>query len=154
MRCEICHFDPDTGEDQRHATRSHEDCEAACYDCLLSYSNQREHAILDRQNYPGSALRCAGSIEHRASPTGERARAISSACCASASPISNVSGSTIWQTGTAFTRCGAGVLRGVRRPAVISSTAVSYAVIYVDGSHHDYPERQAARSPPDGLPGR
>ena len=25
-----------------------EDCEAACYDCLMSYSNQPDHAALDR----------------------------------------------------------------------------------------------------------
>jgi hypothetical protein len=45
----ICHFDPDTGEDKRRADGATEDCEAACYDCLMSYSNQREHPDLDRQ---------------------------------------------------------------------------------------------------------
>ena len=45
----ICHFDPETGEDLRHAPHSREDCEAACYDCLMSYYNQREHRLLDRQ---------------------------------------------------------------------------------------------------------
>lgn len=38
----ICHFDPQTGED----TRS--ECVRACYDCLLSYSNQLEHLQLNR----------------------------------------------------------------------------------------------------------
>jgi very-short-patch-repair endonuclease len=47
---EICHFDPVTGADQRHAPRAQEECEAACYDCLMSYYNQREHALLDRQS--------------------------------------------------------------------------------------------------------
>lgn len=46
---QICHFDPDTGEDQRHAPRATEDCEAACYDCLMSYMNQPDHPRLDRQ---------------------------------------------------------------------------------------------------------
>jgi len=45
----ICHFDPDTGDDLRRAPRAKEDCEAACYDCLLSYSNQSDHALLDRK---------------------------------------------------------------------------------------------------------
>ncbi len=41
----VCHVDPDTGEDAGDwATR----CSAACYDCLLSYTNQREHRHLDR----------------------------------------------------------------------------------------------------------
>ncbi len=45
---EICHFNPDTGHDTRRALKAKEDCEAACYDCLLSYGNQRDHALLDR----------------------------------------------------------------------------------------------------------
>lgn len=46
---QICHFDPDTGEDHRRAPRATEDCEAACYDCLMSYMNQQDHPRLDRQ---------------------------------------------------------------------------------------------------------
>ncbi len=45
---EIAHFNPDTGEDQGHATGARETCEAACYDCLLSYFNQRDHRLVDR----------------------------------------------------------------------------------------------------------
>jgi ATP-dependent helicase YprA (DUF1998 family)/very-short-patch-repair endonuclease len=45
---DICHFDPDTGEDRDHAPGVTERCEAACYDCLLSYGNQRDHRQLDR----------------------------------------------------------------------------------------------------------
>ncbi len=44
----VCHYDPETGTDQggpKNGVR----CEAACYDCLLSYRNQPEHMILDRQ---------------------------------------------------------------------------------------------------------
>jgi very-short-patch-repair endonuclease len=47
---DLCHFDPVTGTDLLHAPRANEDCEAACYDCLMSYSNQREHALLDRKS--------------------------------------------------------------------------------------------------------
>lgn len=45
---EIMHFDPDTGEDVKHAPHATEDCAQACYDCLLSYSNQWDHQHLDR----------------------------------------------------------------------------------------------------------
>ena len=41
-----CHVDPETGAEI--PTMSGEDCEAACYDCLLSYRNQTEHQLLDR----------------------------------------------------------------------------------------------------------
>lgn len=44
----LCHFDPDTGADLGQAPRAREQCESACYDCLLSYYNQRDHGKLDR----------------------------------------------------------------------------------------------------------
>jgi len=44
---EICHFDAD-GTDQERGPGSEEACEAACYQCLLSYGNQRDHQHLDR----------------------------------------------------------------------------------------------------------
>ncbi len=45
---ELCHFDPVTGRD-RGPEKNPEPCEAACYDCLMSYQNQRYHPLLDRQ---------------------------------------------------------------------------------------------------------
>lgn len=41
----ICHFDPNTGEEDKDRGES---CGPACYDCLLSYANQKEHRFLDR----------------------------------------------------------------------------------------------------------
>jgi len=45
---ELCHFTVD-GEDRHRGENAREDCEAACYDCLMSYANQRDHPLLDRQ---------------------------------------------------------------------------------------------------------
>jgi very-short-patch-repair endonuclease len=53
LALEIGHFDPDSGEDWHRAKGARENCEAACYDCLLSYYNQRDHRLLDRQLLPG-----------------------------------------------------------------------------------------------------
>lgn len=44
----LCHFDPQTGADQGKAEHAQETCQAACYDCMLSYYNQPEHPNLDR----------------------------------------------------------------------------------------------------------
>lgn len=52
----LCHFDPSTGDDLRRAVGASEDCEAACYDCLMSYSNQRDHELLDRQRIRDTLL--------------------------------------------------------------------------------------------------
>ena len=40
---QICHFDPDTLEDLGESR-----CGKACYECLLDYGNQPDHAVLDR----------------------------------------------------------------------------------------------------------
>lgn len=45
---ELVHFDPTTGADRHRSPRARENCVAACYDCLLSYYNQRDHELLDR----------------------------------------------------------------------------------------------------------
>ena len=45
---ELCHYDA-AGNDLGRAPGAEEDCEAACYDCLMSYANQRDHELLDRQ---------------------------------------------------------------------------------------------------------
>ena len=54
---EICHMDPDTGED-RPGPRT---CTAACYDCLLDYGNQRDHQLLDRRLLRAVLLQLARS---------------------------------------------------------------------------------------------
>ncbi|MCO5166641.1 MAG: DEAD/DEAH box helicase [Planctomycetes bacterium] len=48
LALELCHYDPETLEDRGQADGARERCEAACYDCLLSYYNQRDHRVLDR----------------------------------------------------------------------------------------------------------
>ncbi|MFI5107573.1 MAG: Zn-binding domain-containing protein [Terriglobales bacterium] len=42
---EACHFDPGTGNERPGWA---ERCSRACYDCLLSYSNQPAHPMIDR----------------------------------------------------------------------------------------------------------
>lgn len=49
----ICHFDPETGEDLERAPGVEEKCGKACYSCLLSYRNQKDHELLDRHAIKG-----------------------------------------------------------------------------------------------------
>jgi len=44
---ELLHFDPDTGEDKRPGD-DETGCSRACYECLMSYYNQRDHRLLNR----------------------------------------------------------------------------------------------------------
>ena len=57
----ICHFNPDTGEasgDNPH------DCVSACYQCLMSYSNQQEHRRLDRNLIKDFLMRLTSAAAH------------------------------------------------------------------------------------------
>lgn len=66
---DLCHFDPASGADRRKAPRATEECEAACYNCLMSYGNQLDHALLDRQTIRDLLLALArGRVEVEASP--------------------------------------------------------------------------------------
>lgn len=58
---EIAHFHPQTGADLDHAEGSTERCEKACYDCLLSYSNQMDHSQIDRHAVRDLLLALASS---------------------------------------------------------------------------------------------
>lgn len=58
---DIMHFNPATGEDLRPPQDEEEGCARACYDCLLSYYNQRHHALLDRHLVRDLLLRMKGA---------------------------------------------------------------------------------------------
>lgn len=58
----LLHFDPETGEDLGHAPGSPERCEKGCYDCLLSYRNQLDHALVDRHRAKDFLVRLASSL--------------------------------------------------------------------------------------------
>nr|NLI49285.1 DEAD/DEAH box helicase [Propionibacterium sp.] len=80
---EIAHFDPETGEDVSRAEAGSERCEKACYDCLLSYGNQLEHAAIDRHLVRDLLLRFAGgltSVSASDLPRGEHADELLAAC--------------------------------------------------------------------------
>src|SRR5439155_162121 len=65
----ICHFDPATGEaDPTYDGR----CAVACYECLLSYTNQLLHRHLDRRLVRDYLLRLAGGATEVA--TADRGR--------------------------------------------------------------------------------
>ncbi|WP_129677558.1 DEAD/DEAH box helicase [Candidatus Chloroploca sp. Khr17] len=138
----ICHFNPATGADERRAPRSREECEAACYDCLMTYTNQRDHALLDRQAIRGLLLALAEAT---------------SAVSPGASTRSDHREALLRQAGSALEQQWLHWLdaRGLRLPShaqyliEVCGTRPDFtyldamAVIYIDGPHHTYPERAA-----------
>jgi very-short-patch-repair endonuclease len=137
----VCHFDPTTGEDKGRAERAKEDCEAACYDCLLSYYNQREHALLDRKQIRDLLFDLAQS-RVTASPT--------------AMPLAEHIEELLRLAGSDLERQWLKYLhaRGLRLPSKSQAfiercqTRPDFiyeeqqTLIYIDGSHHLYPDRR------------
>lgn len=138
---ELCHFDPNTGEDKRRAHGMNEDCEAACYSCLMTYGNQREHGLLDRQKIKDFLLDLAGS-ETVASPTSVPKQD-------HLMVLKRQAGSDLEIKWLDFL-----YEQGLRLPSkaqvLVESCSTrpdfSYeeecAAIYIDGPAHEYPERQ------------
>ena len=137
----LCHFDPETGADLRRAPRAREDCEAACYNCLMSYVNQPDHRLLDRQRIRHLLLRLAAAhVESSpaALPRAEHLARLKRQC------QSNLERDWLDFLDT----------RGYHLPTQAQSFidachtrpdflyGESLTVIYVDGPHHEYPERQ------------
>ena len=128
-----CHIDPSSGEELPPV--SGEQCEAACYDCLLSYRNQMEHELLDRQ---------------AARPVLEQLRMTSlSATKVVQAALDSAVESSLEQRFLDYLR-----LHGHRLPdrsqvyVEQASTRVDFlytaqkAAIFVDGPHHDDRKRQ------------
>jgi very-short-patch-repair endonuclease len=138
---EICHFDAETGADQGGPPWRRERCEAACYDCLMSYTNQPDHKLLDRKALGGVlAPLLAAKVE--AAPTGltrdeqfER--------------LSRVAASDLERRWLRFLKDGsyrlptdAAKLFPQARTRCDFFYAGENAVVYVDGAPHDFAERQ------------
>ncbi len=139
----ICHFDPDTGEDLRRAPRAREDCEAACYDCLMTYTNQMDHSILDRQSIYELLVQLTGATVEAAPTLDTRSDHLAQ--------LERQAGSSLEKRWLAFIES-----HGYRLPSHAqrlfeeAGTRPDFfydgdygAAIYIDGPHHDYPERRA-----------
>lgn len=139
---DLCHFDPDTLTDLRRAPRAREDCEAACYDCLMSYSNQLDHDFLDRA-VVRDLLAALASAEVRASPTAEsRAAHLARLMREAGSGLERSWLSALEELKLRLPSRGQARIHAcATRPDFLYDTAK--VVIYVDGPAHEFPERQA-----------
>jgi len=137
-----CHFDPDSGEDLRRAPGATEDCEAACYDCLMSYTNQPDHRLLDRQ-LVRTLLRdlAASRVEAApgARPRGEHLAALMRSC-----------ESALERRWLQFLEDhGLNLPTHAQQRIDACNTRPDFAydghhvAVYVDGPHHEYAERAA-----------
>jgi very-short-patch-repair endonuclease len=137
----ICHFDPVTGADQHRAPRSREDCEAACYDCLMSYYNQGDHRLLDRKQIK-DVLRQLAAATVRVSPVAaSRADHLQSLLNLCDSELERKWLEFLDEHGYRLPSKAQVLIEACQtRPDFLYEDAL--AAVYIDGPHHEYPERQ------------
>ncbi len=137
----LCHFDPATGDDLRRAKGASEDCEAGCYDCLMSYSNQRDHEFLDRHVIKQLLLDLRGSTVS-ASPAARSLSAhlkwLKEQCDSELekSWLDYLAARNLKLPTSAqkfYEQCAT-------RPDFVYER--HHTVIYIDGPPHDFPDRQ------------
>jgi hypothetical protein len=139
---DLCHYDPDNGNDLGGPPWRPERCEAACYDCLMSYYNQPDHKLLDRKAI-GPLLASLLSARVESAPTGQSRDE-------HFDRLSRLAGSDLERRWLHFLR-----ERNHRLPSDAAKLfeeahtrpdffyAEDKVVIYVDGPPHDHVDRQA-----------
>ncbi len=139
---DICHFDPDTGADRRRAPHAREDCEAACYDCLMSYTNQPDHRVLDRQaiaDWLQKLARAQVVVSPGTVPRAEHLERLGNQCQSS---LEREWLEFLEKNQLALPTRAQVYMEGAgTRPDFVYDR--QQAVVYVDGPHHEFPERQA-----------
>ncbi len=129
----ICHTDPQTADDVDGDTGDGA-CEAACYDCLMSYSNQLDHGLLDRDLAVEFLQPFAGGAEFLPDAHDERLAEDSE------SGLERQFLDFLQRGGYRRPDRGQAFFEDARtRPDFVYDEAC--AVVYVDGPHHDWPER-------------
>ncbi|MET7712977.1 protein kinase [Streptomyces sp. NPDC005407] len=91
---EICHFDPETGED-KGGPADGEQCARGCYACLLTYGNQTHHRQLSRHAARPLLARLAGALttrEDRGESRSERFRRLAPAVGSTGAPAASSAG--------------------------------------------------------------
>jgi len=143
---ELCHYRPDTGEDLHRLDGASEDCIAGCYDCLLNYGNQGDHAIIDRRSIKDLLLELLHSHAKSSPNLGTRIEHLEN--------LKALAGSDLERRWLDWLDNCHGRLPDVAQPLLLeqgtkpdflytgSEGIGTPTAIYVDGPPHDYPERQ------------
>ncbi|MEX0874890.1 MAG: DEAD/DEAH box helicase [Actinomycetota bacterium] len=138
---ELCHYDPETFEDRGRAPGATEACEAACYDCLMSYMNQPEHRLLDRKLVKDLLVNLAGARIMTSPVQIGRGEHLDRLKRVAASELERRWLDFIDGAGhTLPDRAGTLLEAAGTRPDFLYDS--DFAAIYIDGPPHDFPDRQ------------
>lgn len=132
---ELCHVDPATGEDRTDHDIT--PCAAACYDCLLSYSNQGDHRILDRTSIIPYLMDLSKSQVRSSGGDGDAETQLRRLKALTASPLEDKWLDLLWDKGLRLPSTAAHLLQAARcRPDFLYED--SALAVFIDGPIHDY----------------
>lgn len=138
---DICHYDLD-GKDLRRAPGSDEDCEAACYQCLLSYSNQRDHNNIFRDKIISTLLQLSKATTQTSGGAKSRTDHLAALQSLCDSDLEREWLDELESKNLRLPSHAQHYLKtfGTRPDFFYEEHSVA---IYIDGHHHDYPDRAA-----------
>jgi very-short-patch-repair endonuclease len=141
----LLHFDPATGENLGHAPGVDERCEKGCYECLLSYSNQLDHAIIDRHQVKDILLLLAGSTVEAGGGGRTRSDTVKALKAACDSALERSFVEWLHERGLRLPdRAQVFVAGASARPDFVYDLPSGPVAIFIDGPAHDF-DSQAAR---------
>jgi len=138
---QVCHFDPDTGEDLLHAPNAREVCEAACYDCLMSYYNQMDHRLLDRKTINEILMEFSQSTTHASPQVSSREEHYQQLLNLCASDLEREFLKLLFEKNYRLPSHAQHLIESCHTRPDFWYESQSTA-IYIDGYHHLHPERQ------------
>ncbi len=142
---EICHFDPDTGADLRHAPRTKEECSTACYDCLMTYANQPDHSKLNRHLIRDFLMELTKADVQASSSDVPRSAHLQSLLDRAESGLEKDWLLFLEARNLTLPSHGQHVPEAINgcftRPDFVY--AAHSTIVYVDGPHHEFPTRKA-----------
>lgn len=136
---DVCHFTPD-GTDLMRAPGADEDCEAACYQCLLSYTNQRDHPLIDRKKVRDILLQLTSSSSTTSGGPKSRTEHLDGLKAQCSEPLEHEWLDELEERKLRLPSDAQLLLEefGTRPDFFYKEQSVA---IYVDGRHHDLPDR-------------
>ena len=140
---ELCHYDPNDLTDLRRGPRAREDCSTACYDCLLSYGNQRDHMLLDRRQLPEPLAALRDARYETSSGSKSRSQKLDDLLQLCDSELEKSWLRLVYESNLALPTHGQFRLEECgTRPDFAYTHGANKLAVYVDGPPHDYPARQ------------
>lgn len=139
---ELCHYErnpvTDALDDLRRAPNAREDCEAACYDCLLSYTNQPDHDLVDRTLIRDYLAALAGATVATSPVEARRDEHLEALTRQCQSDLERQWLGEVASRGLRLPDRAQVGLNGTRPDFVYDDAHIA---VYIDGPHHDYPHR-------------